>query len=988
MKKIFSLFVFLCCLFMASTVFGQEEPNKRCLDCVMIPNPFPHPIIPIRPPEVIVQGPLEQIQLQSANIEVEVIGNIATTTYDLTYYNPNHKLLEGEFVLPLTESQTLAALALDINGKMRDGVVVEKQKARQTFEAVVRRGVDPALAEKVSGNQFKLRIYPFNAQGTRKVRVTVEEPLALHNGEYLYMLPLNYEQQLKEFSISINAPNVTKIDTELQGLHLDKGDNGYSGKLVTKDIKPTGSLALAIAKPKDVQVFTHTEDGDTYFYTDIENAVKPRDKKLPKRLAVFWDRSLSGSKRDLKAERNLLLAYLEKLDNAEVEVVTFNIRADKPQRFTVKNGDGGPLVKMLSELVYDGATRLDVLPEVEADEILIFSDGVVTFGKGRFKATEIPTYLISTSSEFEKLKGTTFINLSAISEKDAIQRMLKEPLKIVSYEGSVSEVYPAVGSAVYESVPVVGLVNSKEETLKINFGYSKDEIIFSKSLVVKAAEANPAVERLWAEGKIRDLEEDKVANKAEITRLGQMYSIVTDGTSLLVLDNVSDYVQYGIRPPDDLLEEYNRYQATKRSETEAEQKTALEESVAQAQIVKDWWSKDFEQTPPPKKYSKLGQKIANAIGLGGNSDEELVEDGAAAAGEARMEERRAPGRVFGMAKTVSSDDFMYNDTVANRIVVAEEAIDGEVPLAKNDSAPRAASIKLQAWDPDTPYLRILKQSSDAELYKDYLKLKLGYSDQPSFYFDVTDEFMRRNLKDDALVVLSNIVEMKLDNVELLRIAANKLLQMGYTQYAVELSQQILELRGEDPQPYRDLAQAYEANGDKQKALEYYYKVLTEKWARFTPIKQTVFVELNRLIAMNPDLDTSAIDKRLVFDMPVDIRIVLSWSSDNTDIDLHVNDPYDNHCYYSNKLTPVGGRYTADFTDGFGPEEFMQKKALKGKYVIKTNNFADRRQSVSGPSTLYLDLFTNYGRKGETHQRILVRAGDVKKDTPIGEIEFN
>ena len=949
---------------------------------MIIPRPFPHPVMPIRPPEVIVQGPLEKITLQDAKINVEIIGNIATTTYEFTYYNPNQKLLEGEFILPLTENQTLAALSLDINGKMRDGVVVEKQKARQTFEAVVRRGVDPALTEKVSGNQFKLRIYPFNSHGTRKVRVTVEEPLTIHNDEYLYMLPLDYETKLKEFSLSIIAPNASKLDTKLEGLKLDKKDGVYSANFSAKDFNPQGVLALSMEKSKEPQIFTHTEEGETYFYTDIENLALPRDKALPKKLVIFWDRSLSGAKRDLKAEQEFLLAYLKKLNNVEVEFITFNIRLDKTQNFTINDGNGKEIAKVLSELVYDGATSFDILPKVEADEILIFSDGIDTFGKERFNAQDTLTYLISSSPEFEKLKGATFINLRELSEDEAIKRMLKEPLRVVSYEHSskVSEIYPSVNSIVFDNVSIVGIVKGKEESVKVNFGYSKNEVTFSKEFVIKAGTSNDAVERLWAEGKIRDLEQDKVANKKEITRLGQMYSIVTDGTSLLVLENVSDYITYGIRPPEDLLEEYNRYQASKQTQVEANEKSAIEESVSEAEVVKDWWNKDFDDTPPPKKYTKLKGSRQDSSG---NDDEDNEDDGA----QADFEE----GRVDAMVAHENSPEERSGMVFAKQLVgsrsdmVLAKSASGNNVLGSN--TPRAATIKLEAWNPDTPYLKILAKSSDEELYKDYLKLKLGYSDQPSFYFDVTDEFMRRNLKEDALVVLSNIVEMELDNVELLRIAANKLLELKYTNYAVTLSEKILELRGEDPQSYRDLALAYEANDDKQKALEYFYKVLTKKWARFTPIKQTVFVELNRLIAMNPSLDVSKIDKRLIFKMPVDIRIVLSWSSDNTDIDLHVNDPYGNHCYYSNKLTPVGGRYTADFTDGFGPEEFMQKKALKGKYVIKANNFADRRQSVSGPSTLYLDLFTNYGRKEETHQRLLVRAGDVKKDTPIGEIAF-
>lgn len=99
-----------------------------------------------------------------------MIGNLALTTYEMTFYNPNNNTMEGEFILPLGENQAVCALALDMGGKMREGVVVEKEKARQTFETVVRQGVDPALVEKTAGNQFKTRIYPFDPEGTRTIR--------------------------------------------------------------------------------------------------------------------------------------------------------------------------------------------------------------------------------------------------------------------------------------------------------------------------------------------------------------------------------------------------------------------------------------------------------------------------------------------------------------------------------------------------------------------------------------------------------------------------------------------------------------------------------------------------------------------------------------------------------------------------------------------------------------------------------------------------
>jgi len=267
----------------------------------------------------------------------------------------------------------------------------------------------------------------------------------------------------------------------------------------------------------------------------------------------------------------------------------------------------------------------------------------------------------------------------------------------------------------------------------------------------------------------------------------------------------------------------------------------------------------------------------------------------------------------------------------------------------------------------------------------YLMIKAGYDDQPSFFFDVTDEFIRRNQKEKALVILSGIADMKLDSPELLRTTANKFMEIGAYDYALVLFRKILKLRGEDPQSYRDLALACEAAGQKEAALEYFYKILTGYWDRFESIKEIVFVEMNALISRNPGLNTKRIRPDLIFPMPVDLRVVLGWSTDNTDIDLHVKDPYGEITYYGHKKSRIGGRLTTDLTAGFGPEEFMLKKAINGDYVISTNNFANRRQGISGPTVLYLDIYTYYGSSKETHKRVLLRTDKVKETSAIGTV---
>ena len=117
------------------------------------------------------------IVLQDMHIDIYVVGQTAVTTMEMVFYNPNGRVMEGEFEFPLADGQQVSRFALDIDGRMREGVVVDKARGREAFESVVRRNVDPGLLEKTEGNNFKARIYPMPAIGTRRVLIAFEQEL-------------------------------------------------------------------------------------------------------------------------------------------------------------------------------------------------------------------------------------------------------------------------------------------------------------------------------------------------------------------------------------------------------------------------------------------------------------------------------------------------------------------------------------------------------------------------------------------------------------------------------------------------------------------------------------------------------------------------------------------------------------------------------------------------------------------------------------------
>ena len=102
MKKI-TLFVFL---FIFAQVFAQEALKVKLKDS-------------------------SHLRLSSLKIDVSIVGNFAKTTYDMEFYNGLDRTLEGELVFPLAEGQAVSQFAMDVNGKLRDAVIVEKMGARK-----------------------------------------------------------------------------------------------------------------------------------------------------------------------------------------------------------------------------------------------------------------------------------------------------------------------------------------------------------------------------------------------------------------------------------------------------------------------------------------------------------------------------------------------------------------------------------------------------------------------------------------------------------------------------------------------------------------------------------------------------------------------------------------------------------------------------------------------------------------------------------------
>ncbi|MDR1601888.1 MAG: hypothetical protein LBS42_05620 [Tannerella sp.] len=943
--------------------------------------------------------PDASITLERMNIEVEVFGNIAVTTMTMDFRNHTTRILEGELTFPMPEGVTVSGYAIDIDGRLRDAVPVPADRATEVFESIERRNVDPGLLERVGGNNFRSRIYPLNAGKIRTVRVSYEETLQFRNSrEMQYRLPLKYPQSIASFSLRMKVYNAVLrprlVEQPDHSFSFAGYEHIYEASMHKNGFRPNSALTVNL--PKDMRVpeviLQKNTDGSSYF---LINACQQQDggkaKTWSNTLGVIWDSSLSGLQRDREKELDLLGKIISHKQNLTVELGLLNISYRKARTFIIKNGDWSELKTYLLNVVYDGGTDFSKLDDREfsAGEYLFFTEGMSTFGDGSVSIRR-PVHCIASSlqADYSALKalgsrtGGKFVNLSASSVDEAFGQLSQNDLHFLGIEekNAVSEVYPSIPTEVNGHISVAGIVRAGQKELTLLFGRNGNVTVKQKTKLKHTA-SDVDIYRVWAQKKIAELDVNYDRHRDEIERLGKQFGLVTRNTSLIVLENVTDYVRYEITPPDELLDEYNSLAKARRLEKEERINDLLERSVAMTDDLKAWWNTDFTRK---KKYPQP-EKERRAV----PSSDELASSEDVSSARPRQG-YVAPTVVEEMEIVEISAEPppppLYRETAYRR---------NKNQMLSADGKPAQSGITIPDIKVDRDYIRRLEAASDP--YATYLVLRETYAETPAFFFDASNFFYSRGQDDKGLLILSCLADLAPENAELFRTLAYKLKERG--EYAAELfiTGKIKEWRPMDAQSHRDHALALQDNARWQEALDCLYGVLTKSYTpeaaeRIAGIEEIIVCEINNLVSRHGSrLNLDEINPKILAGLPVDIRVVINWNKDNTDIDLWVTDPDGEKCDYNHNRTETGGRLSRDFTRGYGPEQFLLKKAIDGKYTIMTNFFGETQLTLSGPTTIMAEIFLYYSSGREERRLITFQdssaVGRGGKGVLIGEFSF-
>jgi TonB-dependent SusC/RagA subfamily outer membrane receptor len=548
--------------------------------------------------------------IKQMNVSVKADCFTAVTFVEMEFFNPNNEEIEGLFRFTLNPNQAITAFQLDLHGKYRDGSIEEKWKARNAYNTIVGKRIDPALLTKEGGDNYRLNIYPVPAKSSRKITMTIHQKLTEEQGKLVYRFGFNSADTAKAFKLTVTSTGCgfpTTADLIAED-HFSFRDNEYQLHKHAKNTSLKNSITFTVANNNGPTYCTQQKNDQTFFALRVQHTF-PRETWLStKKLLVFWDVSASAESRDIYKEMRFLEGYLRRHSIKEMSIITFNHEASPPQLFYP--GDNDNWKDYLHSLKYDGATRMDKLnlADTSSDVVFLFSDGYVSYGSKVSIKTFRPLYAISSSRSNHEVflkaissgTGGSFIDLHNASVNHAISKASVAMNKLLSVEtaNKRTSFSTATSGGKNEGALLLYGTLTGDDTLRFTYGNASMINQVEKLMVRKSSGCNAVgLDRLSMLEKLITLSGGH--DWRDLLEFGLEEKIVTQNTAYIVLERVEDYIKYNITPPKELEEECNlRGYISKQFKTRRQELMMMDEFdvlnsfvPAYNEMLRSWGSK-------------------------------------------------------------------------------------------------------------------------------------------------------------------------------------------------------------------------------------------------------------------------------------------------------------------------------------------------------------------------------------------------------------
>jgi hypothetical protein len=493
------------------------------------------------------------------------------------FRNDADEQLEGTFRFPLPEGAILVGLAMEIDGRLTEGELVERDKARKAYEETVDRMLDPALLEWESGTTFKLRVFPIEAKKTKRVVLRLLAPLyRADDGLYFAFRPPSADG----------------------GLSLEKVSMVVDGKDVSSSKRAsTGEVLAKVADVAPEAFVERTAEGE-FLFASVRPAfdalaAPPEAPKKGQALVVLCDRSRSML--EARAlETQVVATMLGKLEARDrFAVLTGDVRARAMHAggeaagilHAPTDAERAAAVAFVDATEPDGASDLGALLEAAASAgaaaraeglepaFAYVGDATATWGETRAsELARLAQEKLGGATMHVVVLGKSADDTTARALASATHGRLLRPKTEDDAKRAADLVLAARATRRMDDVRVVADDAVDVPLAPPNTIYEGDDVSFAAFVpkgkedrvrglelvgtvagkrygepiaLASAVEARDVAKR-WATDRIEALERDGDAHKEDVVKTSLAHGVMSRYTSFLVLESDEAYAKFQI----------------------------------------------------------------------------------------------------------------------------------------------------------------------------------------------------------------------------------------------------------------------------------------------------------------------------------------------------------------------------------------------------------------------------------------------------------
>jgi uncharacterized protein YfaP (DUF2135 family) len=943
------------------------------------------------------------LRIETMDVSVRLHGGMAETMVTASFHNPGRDILEGRFTLQMPDSSIVTGYALDVGGQMIEGVLLDQLEARRAYEAQVRQNIDPGLGEVSRSFQFSTRVYPIAPGSSRTVRVRFVTPLEPGQG---YRLPLDGGAPVGRLSVAVMASGGRLPEVGLPGSpRLQWVRWGEGDRLVWQvdNAALDGALSVTPAAAAGAIAVGAGPQGERFFEISDSAPLAASETAQPRSVAVLWDRSLSRADDGLADEIALLRAWLEAVRPASIELILFD--ASGVERVTLP--DAAAVAERLGRVRYLGGSSYAPLAaqDIRADSCLLFTDGLVTIDRRAILAPSCPLNAVSSAADADR---SALAALAAASGGQAFRLTGNNRAEILQSLGSTGERVVRVRSASGAAIDAVRLEAPLGGWRLVGPMPQSGGVVVTLSGVspggTERVYSAPQTEAdwsgaaaLWAADRLAVRSAAGREKRDSLVAFARRYSVAGPDISFLVLESAADYARSKIDPPAnfpaDQVAEYRQLVAKAAEDAAEERRDRLTTLVKSWEAQKAWWSKRFD----PNAKANPDERAR------GSGREQMIAEAPPMMEPAPMPPPPPPAAEAQAPAPVGyADDAMAQIAVTGSRIARPNlesatpvtVVAGEEFFATRAAPPRAgemsprtgeiprADVATAEWASTRPYMKALRAAKAGDRERVLSEQQALHGALPAFWFDVAELAWKSGRREEARRLLLSALDLPTRNNETLAIVAERLFRYGEQDRAIEMFEAVAEAEPGRPQPLRSLALALakraessprgQDRADLARAIDLLAQVIMTPWnGDYDGIELISLMEANRLIPRYRALGGAAVplDPRLIALLDVDVRIVIEWNTEETDLDLWVDEANGERAYYGNTETRMGGRISNDMTDGYGPEEYLLRRAPAGTFTVRADVFSSDELNPNGGSRITARLIRNFGRPDEKEELV-------------------